>query len=207
MKATILFALSLSFGAYAQIPHPADLLADAEPATLKFLGKKLLKNSISVKSCVFENDRVAVIYGNCIQRKEAPATSLYILSKAGGRLNVYIENSDAMEKSGSISTQPRSNYDRAFRVSYAPSAPFENFSVDEIDALAKTYLNDFCDTSVDPQPLPGSPEFGRPTTVCYGGLKSQRDEWNQTGFAFWQEPGESWYRFLREMRVLSSKIP
>ncbi len=206
MKTFLAATLLLSFSALAQIPHPTDLILDAEPASLRLIGKKLMKGSISVKSCVFENEKVVVVYGNCTARKEAPATSIKILSKSGGMLSLYIENSDAMEKRGAISTHPRSNYDRSWSVSFKSTPAVMSSDIDAIDTISSGNY-DLCYTSADLQPLPGTPEFGKSKSACTGELGAELGNWRSLGLEFWQEPGPDWYQFLRNMRALTSRIP
>lgn len=206
MKAYFFTAAFFSLGAFAQIPNPNDLILDSAPSSLRFLGKKLMQGSISVKSCIFENDRVVVVYGNCTSRKEAPATSIKILSKSGGMISTYIENSDAMEKRGPISTHPRSNYDRSWKVSFIASPEILSSDLYEIES-AMNAKTDICYTNADLQPLPGSPEFGNPRSACTGSLRNEIENWSSLGLEFWREPGQDWYRFLREMRQITSLIP
>lgn len=206
MKSFFFAAALVSFSAFAQIPHPTDLILEAEPSSLRLIGKKLMTGSISVKSCIFENDTVVVIYGNCTARKEAPATSIKVLAKSGGTLSFYIENSDAMEKRGPISTHPRTNYDRSWSVSFKSSPAIEASDLDLIDRISSGNY-DICYTSADLQPLPGTPEFGKARTSCLGSLSMEIENWNSLGLEFWREPGQDWYRFLREMRKITSTIP
>lgn len=205
MKLIIALALFLSLSAQAQIVAPTDLVLDAAPQSLRFIGKKLMKGSISIKSCIFENDKVIVIYGNCT-KKEAPATNIRILSRTGGMVALSIENSDATERKGSISTLRRSNYDGSWSVSFKASPAIQSTNLEGLDAIASGY-HDLCYTSADLNPLPGTPGHLEPKTGCTGSLKSEINTWNETGLSFWEEPGQDWYSFLREMRLITSKIP
>lgn len=205
MKTILSAALLFSSSVFAQIPAPTDFILDAAPSSLRFIGKKLMKGSISVKSCVFENDRVIVIYGNCTKR-EAPATNIRILSRTGGMIAVSIENSDATEKKGSISTLTRASYDGSFTVSYKLTPPVENTNLDLIDEIASG-RSDICYTSADLQPIRGNPGYGAPKSGCFGTLEAMREEWMSLGLSFWQEPGADWYQFLRDMRRITSTLP
>lgn len=205
MMKLFLAAAFLSLTAQAQIQAPVDLILDASPASLRYVGKKLMSGSISVKSCIFENDKVVVIYGNCT-KKEAPATNIRILSRTGGMVAVSIENSDATERKGSISTLRRSSYDGSFTVAYKLTPPVDSTNPDRIDVLAGGYP-DLCYTSADLQPTRGTPGYGKPKTGCTGSLISAQQEWMNLGFPFWEEPGEDWYQFLRSMRSITAQIP
>jgi hypothetical protein len=197
--------LLIVLSAKAQIVSPIDFILDSHPSSLRFVGKKLMTGSISIKSCVFENAKVVVIYGNCT-KKEAPATNIRILSRTGGMVTLTIENTDATERRGSISTLTRSNYDGSWSVSYKLSPAFNSENLETIDAIASGH-HDLCYTSADLQPFRGTPGYGKPVTGCSGILRSQTEDWRAQGLSFWEEPGKDWYQFLKIMREITSQIP
>lgn len=191
-------SLIFSAAASAQLLTPEQALIDAAPQTLSYKGKLLLSGSISVKSCIFENQNSIVVFKNCT-KKEAPATNIVIISKAGGLVQYTIENSAAMEARGSISTLSRRNYDRSWSVSFKPTAPvMNNPSLAEVDRIAgavggSCYIGGMMQMSPNP--------------TCFSEASEYSVEWENVAVSFWEEPGSIWYQFLRDMRVKVSALP
>ncbi|MBY0413392.1 MAG: hypothetical protein K2Q18_04475, partial [Bdellovibrionales bacterium] len=82
-------------GKASDVYLPLEALEDLNSGELKFVGRDLMPGSGQNRSCIFENEKVYVIYHNCMSnKKEAPATDIEVLSKNGGVVNFYGENLD-----------------------------------------------------------------------------------------------------------------
>lgn len=176
---------------------PLIALQEASASPLNFKGKMLMTGSISVKSCVFENQQVFVIYDNCTKR-ESPSTNFKILSKQGGMAAFTIENSAAMEARGTISNLKRPNYDRSWRVDFKPiAAPVSNISMIDLDRLI-SQVGGSCTI--------GGMMVNSPNPNCFSEARKYADQWEQLAVPFWSEPGQSFYQFLKDMRLKVSAL-
>lgn len=189
-------ALLSTVSAQAQMATPAEALDLALAKPLEYVGTYLDPGSESgtMKTCVFRNTDVTVIYEYC-RKVEAPAVSVRIYDHAtNSSVNIYAEGSlDASRIRRDFYFDPLWRVRAAFN---APSFKAE-LTLDELRAYdAETAQQLGCSVFF----MEGMDLIER----CFG--ESGMDEeaaaaWIEKASAFWHRPSESWYQFQKLMRT------
>lgn len=187
----LIFSPSLALAQWS----PEDFIRAANNETLIYQSRGLMSGSDSVKSCVFRNSQVIVVYDFCLDsQQEAPALGIKIIRTQGGMLDLYIENSDG---SGKISQARRKAYDRNWRVSHY-----------ETSSLSLNSATDFKSVNAHISKNKGKP-------YCFvGGMMSKTGDpfcsaevssmyknlWLSDALEFWKSPPEIWYELKKKLR-------
>lgn len=177
---------------------PNRVLQMISSGELRYLGRGILPGSDTVGSCVFQNAEVYVIVHACRRDgREAPATNIDVLTRDGQKINYYIENSENTDRTVGLPSQVRrQNYDRAWRITYQrPGPPPATYSLESMRAyLQGVNISSSCYTG-------GMNVSERDSlTFCSGDMVQYQRSWEQDADAFYTEPGDVWYGFLRSMR-------
>lgn len=187
-----------SGGSSSGIATPNRILQMIASGELRYLGRGLLPGSDTVGSCVFQNAEVYVIVHACRRDgREAPAMNIDVITNDGQKINYYIENSEQTDRTVGMPSQVRrQNYDRSWRVTYQrPGVPPSPYSLESMRTyLQNVNVSSYCYTG-------GMSVSERDTlTLCSGNMTQYQQAWQQDADAFYTEPGEPWYGFLRSIR-------
>ena len=189
-------ALLSSLAAHAELATPAEAIDLAMAKPLKYVGLYLDPGSESgtMKTCVFRNEDVTVVYEYC-RKVEAPAVSVRIfVNAANSSINMYAE--------GGLdpSTIRRDGYfDPLWRVRAAYNFP--SFKLGMTPAELRDY-------EVETSHQIGCSVFFMQNLGLFercfadsGMDEESTAAWIEKASAFWQEPSESWYDFQKLMRT------
>jgi len=183
---------------------PEQMIAAANAADLRFMGRSKFAGSISHDSCAFENAQVVVVYEYCNKNgSPAPALGIKIFARTGGVVSFYVENSEA----AGVDFTDRSKYDRAWRTAFQPTAALpDRPSVDNIraiDASLKSYPHGFCRAG-------GISGEGLSVTApsCSsrgnGQLEAFAQTWANSSNAFLENPGDAWVTLQNSLKSKAS---
>lgn len=179
---------------------PAAALQLISTGQLRYLGRGLLPGSDTVGSCVFFDGTNYVIVHACRRDgREAPATNIEIITPQGQKISYYIENSEATDRNVGMPSQVRrENYDRSFRISYQKMDPPPTpYSLESMRAYLQRGQSDYSNVCYT-----GGMTLNQrdSLSVCNRGVVSEFNSWQPAADAFYNEPGDAWYSFLRTMR-------
>ncbi len=189
-------ALLTSLAAHAQLATPVEAIDLAMAKPLKYVGlyKSPGSESGTMKSCVFRNDDVTVVYEYC-RKVEAPAVSLRIFVHASNSsVNIYAEG--ALDPS-----QIRRDFyfDPLWRVRSAFNLP--SFKLAMTPAELRAY-------EIETKNQIGCSVFFMENMGLYercfadsGMDEAATAAWIEKTSAFWHEPSESWYEFQKLLRT------
>lgn len=189
-------ALLSTVAAHAELATPAEAIDLAMAKPLKYVGLYLDPGSESgtMKTCVFRNEDVTVIYEYC-RKVEAPAVSIRIFVNASNSsINMYAE--------GELdpSTIRRDAYfDPLWRVRAAYNLP--SFKRDMTPGELRDY-------DVETSNQIGCSVFFMQNIGLFercfentGMDEEATAAWIEKASAFWHEPSETWYEFQKLMRT------
>ena len=192
----LVIALLSSIAAHAELATPVEAIELAMAKPLKYVGlyKSPGSESGTMKSCVFRNEDVTVIYEYC-RKVEAPAVSIRIfVNAAKSSINMYAE--------GGLdpSTIRRDAYfDPLWRVRAAFNLP--SYKVGMTPAQLRAY-------EAETKNQIGCSVFFMQNMGlferCFADSGMDEESaavWIEKTGAFWQEPSESWYEFQKLMRT------
>jgi hypothetical protein len=188
-------ALLSSLAAHAELATPVEAIELAMAKPLKYVGlyKSPGSETGTMKSCLFRNADVTVVYEYC-RKVEAPAVSIRIFVKESkSSVNIYAE--------GGLdpSTIRRDAYfDPLWRVRAAFNLP--SFKHEMTPAKMRNY-------EIETKNQIGCSVFFMQNMGLFercfensGMDEASTAAWIEKTSAFWHEPTESWYEFQKLMR-------
>ena len=189
-------ALLSSLAAHAELATPVEAieLAMAKPLNSVGLYKSPGSESGTMKTCVFRNEDVTVVYEYC-REVEAPAVSIRIFVNASNSsINIYAEG--ALDPS---QIRREFYFDPLWRVRGAFNLP--SFKLNMTPAELRDY-------EVETSNQIGCSVFFMQNLGlferCFDGSgvdEAAAAAWIEKASAFWHEPSESWYEFQKLMRT------
>jgi len=189
-------ALMSTFAAHAQMATPAESIDLALAKPLQYVGMYVDPGSESgtMKTCVFRNEDVTVIYEYC-RKVEAPAVSIRIyVNESNSSVNMYAEGAlDASQIRRDFYFDPLWRVRAAFNT--------ESYKPDMIVAEMRAYDEETA------QQLGCSVFFMEGMDLiqrCFAGSGMDEEAtaaWVEKASAFWHKPSESWYTFQKLMRT------
>ncbi|MFL5783502.1 MAG: hypothetical protein ACJ76H_02760 [Bacteriovoracaceae bacterium] len=168
--------------------------------TKTFVGREHLPGNEQNYTCIYKTSRAWILYNNCMaSKKENGATDIEVIPFEGGIVRFYIENN----KTGLPSAVKRSDYDMTWTVTYVPTASASS-------GMNIAALKTFKSENITPS---GSCYIGSTfkarelsqSATCYKVSDGDSANWESSATSFWRDPGENWYRALKDMRTTISK--
>lgn len=187
---------------------PQSALAEINSGNLKFVGRDLMPGSDKNRSCIYQNDKVYVIYNNCMSsRSEAPATDIEVISKAnGGKMTFYLEIFRDNGNKKPMSKMVRDEYKSGtFRLTYVNTpTPPKNMNVSQI----KQYLSDSQDNR-NACWMGSDFESANMNTKaqCLETPSTTYNNWAPSAESFWKNPPQEWYSTQSKLRKLVETTP
>ncbi len=183
---------------------PQSALADINSGDLKFVGRELMPGFSENKSCIYQNEKVYVIYNHCMaDKKEYEATDIEVISKQGGKVRFYLEVFDDGKKNNSELL--RNDYDKGtFTIEYSKTLPPGDLDVAKTQEFINknnTNMNS-CFMGLDFKIADKNTK-----AVCMGEVENKTSEWAKNTESFWQDPPQEWYATQKKLRNLVENTP
>ena len=177
---------------------PNQALDDLNSGELKFIGREIMPGSDQNRSCIYKNNSVYLVYGNCMgNKKEGSATDFQVINMKGHQIKFYHEpfSDDAP------SSLQRSQYDGTWSISYVKSdvpgnisgiVPMQNYLKKNLN-----FPNGVCY-------IGNSFRAKDPTATasCSGPMKPYQPSWAPAAESFWSKPTADWYSTQASLRKL-----
>jgi hypothetical protein len=177
-----------------------EALRDALSSPWRYVGTGRWPGINRMYSCVFRNERVLVVNVYC-GKTDARAFRVDIYSPKRGRLRIYAE------AKGPILGRTRQQYFTFMAESEPPPGPeahLAELSLTMSFAQLRAY-----DEQRYRAYLPacfGGQEHTRTRGACVGALASRGAQWAQQNRAFLERASSDWYRVIRELRTLATRV-
>lgn len=170
---------------------PEAALAELNSGELKFVGRDLMPGSGQNRTCIYKNDKVYVLYGNCMSSKKESVMDMRIISANGESIHFYMEDF----KGRPTSAMKREEYAGTWRVSYNKVDRPEQMNMSQI----KNYVEKI-DSSTTGCWVGGESSNNSTKADCFGELKNNLADWAPSAESFWHKPTNSWYATQLKMR-------
>jgi hypothetical protein len=181
-------------------PYPLeDAVADALSGELQHLGTGPWHGNHRVNACAYRNERVIVVNVYCTL-KEPRAFRVEVYSPDRGRARIYAEAKVP------VSTVSRRDYFTFNAESEPPPARGARLAPVSLGmSFADLRAYEERRYSLFPPTCHGGYEHGRRQGGCLGSLGPQAGVWAARNQAFLDQPPESYYRLMRELRAQAAR--
>lgn len=183
---------------------PQKAIADINSGALKFVGRELMPGSGQNYTCIYKNEKVFVLYNNCMASKvEAPATDIQVISPNGDLIRYYVEN---FTNTTPISETPREKYSGTWTVEYTKLAPLKlNSSIAQIKKFIGESDNASGGCWIGEM---GKAQDSNTIAECHGTMNEALPNWKSNAESFWKTPGNDWAQVQLSLRstVKSTKF-
>lgn len=169
---------------------PEAALADLNSGDLKFVGRDLMPGSGQNRSCIYKNNKVYVIYGNCMSNKKESVMDMRIVSESGESIHFYMEDF----KGRNTSSMKREEYSGSWRVTYNKVDRPKDMTMSQVKNYVESIESSTTGCWV------GGDSAAPAKADCFGELKSKLSDWGPGAESFWQKPPADWYSTQLKMR-------
>lgn len=177
---------------------PQSALADINHSDLKFIGRELMPGFSENKSCVYQNEKVYVIYNHCMDdKKEYAATDIEVISKEGGTVRFYVEIFDAGKKTSQLQ---RNEYEKGtFSIEYSKTLAPGDLNISKTQDFIDKNSNNMNSCFIG---LNFKVTEKNTKAVCMGKVEDKTSEWAKNAESFWQDPPAEWYATQNKLKTL-----
>ncbi len=173
---------------------PREAMTELNNPVKTFIGRRNLYGHDQNYTCIYKTSRAYVLYHNCMgSKKEYNALDFEVIPFEGNIIGFSMENNNL----GVPSTLRRSDYNMNWSVSFeVTNPPGGNLNADQLNTfLSSNSRRGSC--------FIGSTFKAKDLTQrasCSSVPVADTSVWEEEATSFWREPGEEWYRAIKESR-------